>query len=106
MDQQSKLAPAPVEELGGTPPSYDFCHEKLGALVDEDASLAGVRMLHRRATQALARAQRLHRDAAPPAAIIANHLRPAGDEDEAATHYKLAGDRTRALDANSEAHLC
>jgi len=96
-----------VEELSGEPGSafatYDFCHERLRALVYEDAGLARRRLLHRRAAQALVRAQRLRRDGGAMAGVIANHLRLAGDESEAARYYRFAGDHARSLHANAEA---
>ena len=62
-------------------------------------TLARRRLLHRRAGSAVG--TRGRRDV--QAAIVAQHLAMAGDEKGAAVAYVLAGERARALYANSEA---
>jgi predicted ATPase len=92
-----------LEERGVEAEGYDFCHEQLRALVYDDAGLARRRLLHRRAANAIARSQRGRRESGSSAAVIANHLRLASDEEEAAGYYKTAGDHARSLHANAEA---
>ena len=90
-----------VGAAGGTP-SYDFDHDKLRTLVYEETSLARKRLLHRRTAAALAGGAR-GREADALAGQIARHHRLAGQDDEAARYYLLAGDYARSLHANSEA---
>lgn len=92
-----------VRELAGSEPGYDFSHEKLRALVYEEISLARRRLLHRRVAGALGRV-RSDRGAA---ALVARHLRLAGDHEAAARQYRLAAEHAVALlaHANALAHL-
>ncbi len=83
--------------------TYDFSHEKLRELVYEEASLARVRLLHRRIAEALVGRTRGQRENSIFAAQIAQHYRLAGNDAAAADYYKLAGERARALYANTEA---
>lgn len=79
--------------------ALDFRHEQAHDLVYEEMTLARRRLLHRRAAAALgARGRR-----ETYAAMVAHHLALAGDEAEAASLYRLAGDRARSLYANAEA---
>jgi DNA-binding SARP family transcriptional activator len=72
---------------------YDFAHERLRALVYEQAGLARRRLLHGRVADALD----------GPAAAIGRHLRLAGRDSEAAEQYWQALADARALFANAEA---
>ncbi len=81
--------------------TYDFGHEKVRAVVCDDISLARQRLLHRRIARALV--TRNPRDLGALAVQIASHYRAAGQDAEAATYFKLAGERARALYANAEA---
>lgn len=81
-------------------PSYDFNHEKLRAIVYEETSLARRRLLHRRVAETLALRSRGRGD---ESGKIAFHYHQAGDDAEAAEHYRRAGQRARELYANREA---
>jgi predicted ATPase len=94
-----------IREVGspvGGPPAYDFDHDKLRTLVYEETSLARKRLLHRRAAAALA-GQARGREPNTLAGQIARHHRLAGQDEEAARYYRLAGDYARSLHANSDA---
>ncbi len=80
---------------------YDFGHEKMRAVVRDDISLARQRLLHRRIAGALV--ARNPRDLGALAVQIAGHYRAAGQETDAASFFKLAGERARSLYANAEA---
>src|SRR6266568_2812354 len=82
---------------------YDFNHEKLRALVDEQTSLARRRLLHRRIAEVFASRTRGYRDSATIAGQIAHHYQMAGNDPLAAEYYRLAGERARGLYANTEA---
>ncbi len=89
-----------VREAGELPAlAYDFGHERMRALVYEQTSLARRRLLHRRVAEALAG----RADGQSLAASIARHFQLAGQETEAATSFKTAGDQARGLYANHEA---
>jgi predicted ATPase len=81
---------------------FDFGHEKLRALVYDEASLIRRRLLHGRIADTL-----LAEGAAPrrpaPAGLIGSHLRLAGREPQAALQFAQAGDQARSLFANEEA---
>jgi predicted ATPase/DNA-binding SARP family transcriptional activator len=89
----------PVAAMGA---QYDFYHDRLRDVVYSDASFARRRLLHRRAADALKAADRGRADHTN-AATIAQHLRQAGEEAEAATYYRKAGDYARSRYANTEA---
>ncbi|HEX2739637.1 MAG TPA: AAA family ATPase [Rubrobacter sp.] len=94
-----------IREVGsaaGGAPAYDFDHDKLRTLVYEETSLARRRLLHRRAAAALA-GQARGREADSLTGQIARHHRLAGQDEEAAQYYRLAGDYARSLHANSDA---
>jgi DNA-binding SARP family transcriptional activator len=91
-----------IREVGSPAPAYDFDHDKLRTLVSEETSLARKRLLHRRAAVAL-EGQARGREADALAGQIARHHRLAGQDDEAARYYRLAGDYARSLHANSDA---
>jgi tetratricopeptide (TPR) repeat protein len=83
-------------------PAYDFGHEKLRAVVYEEANLARRRLLHRRVATALADRAR----GGEPGALasqIAWHYREGGQRASAAKYYALAGNHARSLFANAEA---
>ena len=84
-----------VRELPGGEPAYDFSHQKLRELVYEEISLARRRLLHRRAAATLGRTE--------DAALVAQHLRLAGDNAEAAEHYVRAAEHARSLLAHADA---
>ena len=88
-----------VRELAAAEPSYDFTHEKLRALVYGEIGLARRRLLHRRVADALLRAPR----GAEGAALVAQHLRLAGDQAGAAEQHRVAGDHAAALLAHADA---
>ena len=88
-----------VREVAGTEPVYDFSHQKLRALVYEETGLARRRLLHRRIAGALSKG----RPGAESQALIAQHLRRAGDHVEAAEHYSLAAEHAASLHANADA---
>src|SRR5215217_1358852 len=90
-------------ETGDQHPAYDFTHEKLRTLVYEETSLARRRLLHRRLARALVERTRAGREIGPLAGTIAHHYRLAGQEREAADHFKLAGEHARTLYANRDA---
>lgn len=87
-------------EGAGSLPRYDFCHEKLRALVYDETALARRRLLHRRVAESFGRRIGRQLGAAAQAAF---HHRWAGQEDEAARLYAVAGDEARRLYANAEA---
>jgi DNA-binding SARP family transcriptional activator len=88
-----------VRELRGTRPTYDFSHQKLRELVLGEVGPARRRLLHRRAAAALA--------AAPTTggrqALVAKHLRLAGDDAAAAERYVAAAEHASSLLAHSDA---
>lgn len=86
-----------LEEVGD---GYDFRHERLRAVVQEETSLARRRRLHRRVADFLARAAA---GAGPLAGSIARHYQLAGREEDAARFFKLAGEHARSLFANADA---
>ena len=89
------------KRLGSPPLTYDFVHEKVRAAVCGEVSLARQRLLHRRIATALV--ARYPRDRGALAVQIATHYREAGQDTDAAIYFQLAGERARALYANSEA---
>ncbi|MDP9352182.1 MAG: tetratricopeptide repeat protein, partial [Chloroflexota bacterium] len=84
-------------------PTYDFSHEKLRTLVYDQTSLARRRLLHRRVAEALVGRARASGIASATAGQVAYHYRLSGQESEAATYLKLAGEYARSLYANAEA---
>ena len=85
-----------VEEDGET---YAFRHEQARSVAGDLVSSGRRRLLHRRASEALAARDR----GGASAGAIAQHLRAAGREDEAAEWFRLAGVHARSLYANAEA---
>ena len=73
---------------------YEFSHGKLRGLVYDDLGLARRRLLHRRAAGALTRADD---------AVVAAHLREAGDDAAAAERFAAAATHAAGLLANTEA---
>lgn len=94
---------AEVNGSGERSLSYDFSHEKLRALVYEEASLTRRRLLHRRVAEALIGRTRGRQDLGALAGQIAYHYRQTGQDGEAADYFKLAGEHARSLYANAEA---
>ncbi|MGQ0601103.1 MAG: tetratricopeptide repeat protein [Anaerolineales bacterium] len=78
---------------------YDFSHEKLRSLAYEQTSLARRRILHRRTAEALVNVS--HQRSA--AGEIARHFQNAGQAEQAAHYFQLAGEHARSLFANAEA---
>jgi len=85
-----------VEADGGT---YAFRHEQARRVAYDLASSGRRRLLHRRAADALAARDR----GGYSTGAIAQHLREAGREAEAAEWFRLAGIHARSLYANAEA---
>ncbi|MDX1620126.1 MAG: tetratricopeptide repeat protein, partial [Nitriliruptorales bacterium] len=82
---------------------YEFTHDKIRSVVYEGTSPARRRLLHARAADALApRARRRH--GGDLAAVVAEHARLGGREEEAAHWSLLAGDHALTLLANPEAN--
>ncbi len=88
-----------VREVAGTEPGYDFSHEGLRALVYEETSLARRRLLHRRIASSLSRG----RPGAEHAALLAQHLRLAGDQAQAAEQYRRAAEHAASVHAHADA---
>jgi len=88
-----------VHETAGFEEAYDFSHQKLRELVYEETSLARRRLLHRRVAGAL---ERRSADG-EGAALVAAHLRLAGDDAEAARQYRLAAEHAVSLVAHADA---
>ncbi|MFL5870292.1 MAG: AAA family ATPase [Solirubrobacterales bacterium] len=84
-----------VQAAGGEA-EYEFSHQKLRQLVYEGVSLPRRRLLHRRAAAAL-------RPMGATEASIAQHLREAGELEEAAIHFERAADHAAALHAHADA---
>jgi DNA-binding SARP family transcriptional activator len=87
-----------VRELSDPEPAYDFTHDKLRELVYDEITLARRRLLHRRVAEAISRAPGHER-----AALVAQHLRLAGDHAGAAEQYRLAGEHAASLLAHADA---
>jgi DNA-binding SARP family transcriptional activator len=88
-----------VRESPGPEPTYDFSHQKLRTLVYEQTSLARRRLLHGRAAAALSR----RRPGEESAALVASHLRLAGDHAGAAERYRVAAEHAVSLHAHADA---
>ncbi len=84
-------------------PSYDFSHQQLRELIYEDTSQVRRRILHRRIAEALALRARSPQDRGTLAGLIAYHYAAAGCDHEAASAYRLAGNRARVLLAHAQA---
>jgi DNA-binding SARP family transcriptional activator len=80
-------------------PGYDFTHGKLRALVYDEIGLARRRLLHRRVADSLARAM----PGPEGAALVAQHLRLAGDHAAAAEQHRVAGEHAASLLAHADA---
>jgi tetratricopeptide (TPR) repeat protein len=88
-----------VRETPGPEPAYDFSHQKLRALVYDQTSLARRRLLHGRVAAALSRRQ----PGEESAALVASHLRLAGDQTGAAERYRVAAEHAASLHAHADA---
>lgn len=82
---------------------FDFVHHKLRQAIYERTSLARRRLLHGRVAEALAAGTRGGRDAGALAALVAEHHRRGGHDQEAAAWFRRAGDHARSLFAVREA---
>ena len=82
---------------------YDFGHEQLRTVAYEETSLVRRRLLHRRVAESIVRHPRYRRQDGALAAVTAEHYLLSGQDNIAASHFKLAGDHARSLHANSEA---
>ena len=87
-----------VREVSGHEPGYDFSHEKLRALVYEQTGLARRRLLHGRVAAAMSA-----RPGGESAALVAQHLRLAGEQAKAAEQYRLAAEHAASLQAHADA---
>jgi DNA-binding SARP family transcriptional activator/predicted ATPase len=88
-----------VRDTPGPEPAYDFSHQKLRALVYDKTSLARRRLLHGRVAAALSR----RRPGEESAALVASHLRLAGDQAGAAESYRVAAEHAASLHAHADA---
>jgi DNA-binding SARP family transcriptional activator len=77
--------------------SYDFSHEKLRQLVYTRCSAPRRRLLHRRLAETLCAS------GTAGAGQLAYHFRLAGEDQQAAHFYQMAGEQARRLYANAEA---
>jgi predicted ATPase len=93
------VAQGVVREAPGPEPAYDFSHQKLRSLVYEQTGLARRRLLHGRVAGALSR----RRPGAEGAAMVAAHLRLAGDHAGAAERYRGAAEHAASLHAHADA---
>jgi DNA-binding SARP family transcriptional activator len=90
------LGKALLREIPEDEGEYEFSHQKLRELIYEEVSPPRRRLLHQRAARAL------QADPAT-AALVAQHLREAGEEVEAAEHYRAAADHAVSLHAHADA---
>jgi tetratricopeptide (TPR) repeat protein len=88
-----------VREGAGDGAAYDFSHQKLRELVYEQTALARRQLLHGRVAAALSGS----RPVGDRAALVAQHLRLAGDHAGAAEHYRLAAEHAASLYAHADA---
>jgi tetratricopeptide (TPR) repeat protein len=93
------VAQGVVRESQDTEPAFDFSHEKLRTLVYDQTSMARRRLLHGRVAAALSR--RLPREEG--AALVASHLRLAGEHAAAAERYRVAAEHAASLHAHADA---
>jgi DNA-binding SARP family transcriptional activator/tetratricopeptide (TPR) repeat protein len=91
-----------VAEPGRSGATYDFRHHATRSVVYEDASIARRRLLHARAAESLRRRGRAS-DTPVPLPVVAEHLRLAGEDRDAARMFALAGDGSRKLLAHADA---
>jgi tetratricopeptide (TPR) repeat protein len=92
-----------LRDGGGSVPIYEFCHEKLRAVVYQELSMARRRLLHRRAAQTILNRVGQTDKLPATAALIAAHFQSGGQDVYAADHYVLAGRHARGLYANRDA---
>ena len=88
-----------VRELAGSEPAYDFTHDKLRALVYDQIGRARRRLLHRRVADAVTRLS----PGAENAALVASHLRLAGDQAGAAEQHRARRRARRRAAAHRDA---
>lgn len=84
-----------VRPVGADEPSYDFSHQKLRELAYEETSPARRRLLHRRIAASMPRS-------GETAALVAQHLRLAGESRGAAEQYLLAAEHAASLLAHAD----
>ena len=82
---------------------YDFDHELVRTFVYEGTGRARRRLLHRRVAEALTRRHRAMADGGRTAASIARHFNLGGRDEDAARHFRIAGEQARSVYANVEA---
>jgi DNA-binding SARP family transcriptional activator len=87
-----------VREVSGDEPRYDFSHQKLRSLVYEQTGPARRQLLHARVATAMSR-----RAGGEGPALVAQHLRMAGRQAEAAEQYRLAAEQAAFLLAHADA---
>jgi predicted ATPase len=85
-----------VREWGEGEHAYEFSHQKLRELGYEQTSPARRRLLHRRIAASMP-------PGAESAALVAQHLRLAGQSGDAAAQYRLAAERAASLLAHADA---
>lgn len=90
-----------TEILSASSPRFDFRHDKLRTTVYEQLSLARRRLLHGRIADAFDRPG--HREEPVPDAAVAQHLRLAGRDAEAAQRFLAAASHAQSLAAHTEA---
>ncbi len=88
-----------VREGAGDAADYDFTHQKLREVVYERTALARRQLLHGRVAAALSGP----RAGGERAALVAQHLRLAGDQAGAAEHYRLAAEHAASVYAHADA---
>jgi tetratricopeptide (TPR) repeat protein len=86
--------------LAETADHYDFTHPKLREYVYESTTLGRRRLLHGRVARATERGSKRRPELA---AIAAQHLERAGQQDAAAQQFRVAADHARSIYANAEA---
>ena len=96
---EEMVAHGVVREGAGDAADYDFSHQKLREVVYEQTALARRQLLHGRVAAALSGP----RAGGERAALVAQHLRLAGDQVGAAEHYLLAADHASSLYAHADA---
>ena len=88
-----------VHEAPGPEPAYDFSHQKLRARVYEQTGMARRRLLHGRVAAALSGRRQVEDNSA----LVAHHLRLAGDHAGAAKYHRFAAEHAASLHAHADA---
>jgi len=93
-----------VQEVPGAAlPTFDFTHERLREVANDETSLLRRRLLHRRVAEVLSRRASGPRGDSGVCAAVAAHYQAGGQDAEAAHYFRLAGEHARRLFANTEA---